>query len=55
MNWLLSIAHCCLIALQSIWSCIFSDYRNEGDNSTDQNSDPLFTASSSSRTRGMER
>ncbi|KAG7324166.1 hypothetical protein KOW79_012182 [Hemibagrus wyckioides] len=31
------------------------DYRNEGDSSTDQNSDPLFTASSSSRTRGVER
>ncbi|XP_053333044.1 activating molecule in BECN1-regulated autophagy protein 1B isoform X1 [Clarias gariepinus] len=30
------------------------DYRNEGDSSTDQNSDPLFTASSS-RTRGVER
>ncbi|MCI4382016.1 hypothetical protein PGIGA_G00258710 [Pangasianodon gigas] len=31
------------------------DYRNEGDSSTDQNSDPLFTASSSSRTRGVDR
>ncbi|TSK13459.1 Activating molecule in BECN1-regulated autophagy protein 1 [Bagarius yarrelli] len=34
------------------------DYRNEGDGSTDQISDPLFTASSSnssSRTRGVER
>ncbi|XP_046715539.1 activating molecule in BECN1-regulated autophagy protein 1B isoform X2 [Silurus meridionalis] len=31
------------------------DYRNEADSSTDQTSDPLFTASSSSRTRGVER